>query len=130
MVHQRRSRAHSRAVSFLTCCPAPRPPSSQVLIKLEQFGSPDLSNTIWALAVLKYQPSAPWWAAFERQVYQHLTDFSDREAANLMWSLAVLDHRPTWVLEPLLTSALDALHHYSPNALHLVGWSCGKLGYW
>ena len=64
------------------------------------------------------------------QVYQHLTDFSDRELANLMWSLAVLDHRPAWVLEPLLAAALDTFHTYSPNALHLLGWSCGKLGYW
>lgn len=30
--------------------------------------SSDLANTIWALAVLKYQPSVGWWDAFERQV--------------------------------------------------------------
>ena len=30
--------------------------------------SQDLSNTIWALAVLRYQPDGTWWDHFERQV--------------------------------------------------------------
>lgn len=64
------------------------------------------------------------------QVYTNLTDFTDRELANLMWSLAVLEHRPTWVLGPLLSGAADSFPAYSANALHLVGWACGKLGYW
>ncbi|KAL6750340.1 hypothetical protein V8C86DRAFT_2815599 [Haematococcus lacustris] len=103
--------------------------SAEVLSKLPQFRSQDLSNTIWALAVLKYQPSPIWWDAFERQVYQHVTDFSHREAANLMWSLAVLEHRPDWVLEPLLAACVDNFPDFNANALHLVGWACGKLNY-
>jgi hypothetical protein len=79
--------------------------------------------------VLKYQPSSEWWEAFERQVFQHVTEFTDREMGNLLWSLAVLEHRPTWVLEPLSAAAMDAFPVFSANALHLVGWACGKLGF-
>eukprot|EP00197_Chlamydomonas_leiostraca_P010643 CAMPEP_0202869518 /NCGR_PEP_ID=MMETSP1391-20130828/12497_1 /ASSEMBLY_ACC=CAM_ASM_000867 /TAXON_ID=1034604 /ORGANISM="Chlamydomonas leiostraca, Strain SAG 11-49" /LENGTH=426 /DNA_ID=CAMNT_0049549845 /DNA_START=24 /DNA_END=1304 /DNA_ORIENTATION=+ len=103
--------------------------AAEVQSKLEHFRSQDLSNTIWALAVLKYQPSEEWWGAFERQVYNNITDFTDRDMANLMWSLAMLDHKPVWVLGPLLASASDTFPTFSPNALHLVGWACGKLGY-
>ncbi len=28
----------------------------------------DLSNTLWAFATLKYQPSPEWWRDFEHQV--------------------------------------------------------------
>lgn len=80
--------------------------------------------------MLKYQPCTKWWDAFERQVYNNITDFSDRDLANLMWSFAMLDHKPVWVLGPLLGSAADSFGSFSPNALHLVGWACGKLGFW
>lgn len=122
LVHERacvvrlRSTVHSTMPRCMHACPPHR--------------SQDLSNTIWALAVLKYQPSQEWWSGFERQMYSKLTDFSDRDLANLMWSLAMLDHKPTWVLGPLLESAADNFSAFSPNALHLVGWACGKLGFW
>ncbi|KAF5828668.1 hypothetical protein DUNSADRAFT_17228 [Dunaliella salina] len=42
--------------------------AAEVHSKLGQFRSQDLSNTLWALAVLRYQPSTSWWEAFENQV--------------------------------------------------------------
>jgi len=103
--------------------------AQEVRSKLEHFKSQDLSNTIWALAVLKYQPDESWWEEFERQVYKNLTDFSGRELANLMWSLAILDHRPVWILDSVLSHAVDQMPNYSANCLHLLVWSVGKLGH-
>ena len=37
-------------------------------VLLPTHRSQDLSNTIWALAVLRYQPDGTWWEQFERQV--------------------------------------------------------------
>lgn len=91
--------------------------------------SQDLSNTIWALAVLKYQPDTAWWEEFERQVYKNVTEFSGRELANLMWALAVLDHRPKWMLDSVLDHALISFEASSANSLHLLIWSLGKLGH-
>lgn len=57
--------------------------AAEVETKLEHFGSSDLSNVLWAMAVLKHQPSTLSWQAYERQVYSHVTTFTDGELANL-----------------------------------------------
>ena len=103
--------------------------ASEVHGKLHKFRSQDLSNTIWALAVLKYQPSAPWWEEFERQVYKNLTEFNGRELSNLLWAFAILEHSPGWIMDSLLSHALDSLPCYSANSLHLLIWSLGKMGH-
>lgn len=46
-----------------------------------------------------------------------------------MWALAVLDHRPKWILDSVLSHALDNFSSYSANSLHLLIWSLGKLGH-
>ena len=103
--------------------------ASEVHVKLHQFRSQDLSNTIWALAVLKYEPSAEFWEEFERQTYKNLTEFNGRELSNLLWAFAILDHSPAWIMDSLLSHALDSLPSYSANSLHLVIWSLGKMGH-
>jgi hypothetical protein len=57
--------------------------ASEVETKLEHLGSSELSNVLWAMAVLKHQPSTQWWSTFERQVYHCVTTFTDGELANL-----------------------------------------------
>jgi hypothetical protein len=103
--------------------------ASEVHGKLHKFRSQDLSNTIWALAVLKYQPPAQWWDEFERQVYKNLTEFNGRELSNLLWAFAILEHSPVWIMDSLLSHALDSLPSYSANSLHLLIWSLGKMGH-
>jgi hypothetical protein len=50
-----------------------------VMQRLPHFGAPELSTTLWSLAMLKYVPSAAWWQDFEFQAYRVVTDFTDRQ---------------------------------------------------
>ncbi|KAG2490145.1 hypothetical protein HYH03_011449 [Edaphochlamys debaryana] len=67
--------------------------AQEIHSKLGHFRAQDLSNTLWAFAMLKYQPTEEWWQDFERQVYGALTDLTDRQLANLLWAFAVLERR-------------------------------------
>eukprot|EP00798_Chlamydomonas_sp_ICE-L_P022435 gene22435-29547_t len=116
--------------------------ADEIKSKLGHIASQDLSNTVWALAVLKYNPDADWWDLFERQVYVHLTDFSGRELANLLWALPILEYRPSFILDSVMNQAVDGLDNDSASTLHLMAsffqftpnemsniiWALAKLG--
>ncbi len=38
----------------------------------------------------------------------------------MMWAFAILDRQPGWIADSVLAHALDSLHQYSANSLHLV----------
>eukprot|EP00798_Chlamydomonas_sp_ICE-L_P021008 gene21008-27867_t len=103
--------------------------AQEVKSKLEHFRSQDLSNTAWALAMLKYKPDAEWWSLFDKQVQKNTTDFSCQDLTNLMWALAVLDHRPPRILDSVLCNAADHLSNYSASSLHIIIWAAAKLGH-
>lgn len=92
-----------------------------LLFFLSRFRGSTWQSTINKLArfCIAYKPN---------QVDQNLGSFSDRDLANLLWSFAALGHRNALILDHLMAAATD-LSCFTPDSLHLVIWSLGRLSY-
>ena len=101
--------------------------SSEALIPT--FSPQQLSNVVWAAAVLHTPPTRSWCLAHVRRTYPLLPRMSSQEASNLVWAYARLSLLPprVWVARYFEVTAL-LLPRGTPQHLSSTAWACARMG--
>jgi len=118
---------------------------------LKKLKPQDVSNTVWAMAVLGFK-HIPFLVAAEQQLLERvneymngkknsMTTFKGQELANLLWAFAILDH-PIHDLQSCVTpfmvqTTVGSMENLQPAAianvyrrqeLANIAWSCAVIG--
>ncbi|GLI64662.1 hypothetical protein VaNZ11_007990, partial [Volvox africanus] len=90
----------------------------------DSFPPQALSNSLWALARLGYQPPAVWLGAVAGASERRLESFTTPELVNLLWAFAVLRHNPgrSW-MAGALGLLRDRATGMSPQDVSTLCWS-------
>ncbi|EFJ52024.1 hypothetical protein VOLCADRAFT_116232 [Volvox carteri f. nagariensis] len=89
-----------------------------------------LSQIIWGLARLGYQPQAPFMRAFCTEVLRQLPYFMASGLSNTLWGLTVLSYRPSssWVAT-VGAACLRLMPAFSSYDLSISSWALLRLGF-
>jgi hypothetical protein len=88
-----------------------------------------LSNTIWALATLRFLDGFPFVRQLLREAEPKLRNFNSQAIANTIWSLATLDYSDTSFIEHLLVEAAPKLRDFNTQELSNTIWALATLKY-
>eukprot|EP00877_Chromochloris_zofingiensis_P003798 jgi/Chrzof1/13419/Cz07g32100.t1 len=96
--------------------------------QLPAFGAQELSNLLWAVAVLRVRPGNEWLQEVVHQVASQFGSFNAQEVSTIAWSLAKLRYQPSqeWI-SALLLHGLDELAGLKPSYVIMLMWA---LSHW
>lgn len=95
---------------------------------LPDFQPIDLAQSMWALAVLRYQPGDSWFSCMLVNSYRKLTAFGPQDLSNLIWGMAHLGltPAPAWSKQ-WLQVLVRRLEQTTPQQLSNCIWGMAML---
>ncbi|KAK2080103.1 hypothetical protein QBZ16_002499 [Prototheca wickerhamii] len=96
---------------------------------LSAFSRQHLSNTLWALATLEYDPGKAVMAALGAAQATRVPTCIPQEMANSVWAFARLGAHSPELLAAVARESVPRIAEYSPQNLSNLVWSFAKIGF-
>jgi hypothetical protein len=104
--------------------------TEEALHKASTFKPQELANLMWALAVVRFQPSTLLIQKLLDRALATIEGFAPQHIANLAWALATLKIRPNSdVFEALSTRSVAISSYLKPQEIANLLWSMATIGF-